>query len=150
MQVTENAVVVREFGTPWSETYAPAGESVFSTMVILQQDDENADKLAWRAVKRVQHMDAESTKLTRVTLACNAATDKASWKGRFRIAHKLARAMARSSGHLVVQLDDKVGITAARRWAVRLVGASSGAVHVSVMIGGRLLDLTTPALLAVT
>ena len=150
MQVAENAMVVREFGTPWSEAYAPSGESVFSTMVIVQQDDENADKLAWRAMKRVKHLDAESTQLTRVTLACNAGTDKASWKGRLRIARKLALAMARSSGHLVIQLDDKVGPSAARRWAIRLMGASGGAVHLSVMIGGRLLDLTAPAILAVT
>ena len=148
MQVTENAVVVREFGTAWSETYAPSGDSVFSTMVIVQQDDENTDKLAWRAMKRVKHLETE--RLTRVTLACNGANDKATWKGRFRIAHKLALAMARTSGHLVIQLDEKVGLAAARRWALRLIGASGGALHLSVMIGNRLIDLTAPAILAVT
>jgi len=148
MQVAENSVVVREFGTVWSETYVPLGESVFSTMVIMQQDDENADKLAWRAMKRVKHLEKEH--LTRVTLACNAVNDKATWKGRFRIASKLATAMARTSGHLVVQLDEKVGLAAARKWGLRLLGASGGALHLSVMIGNRLLDLTAPAMLAVT
>jgi hypothetical protein len=146
-QITENAMVVREFGTAWSESFAPSGDSVFSTMVILQQDDENADKLAWRAMRRVKHLG--QTRLTRVTLACNGSNDKRTWKGRYRIATKLAVALARSSGHLVIQLDDKVGIAAARRWAARLMGASGSAVHLSVTLGGRLLDLT-PALLAVT
>lgn len=107
--IVQNHIVVREHGTPWSETIAEQSHGSDRTVVFLQQHDESTPELAARVVHGVQKIQRGKEWLRSAVIACNAQCDPQTIHTRYRLARRVLERMHHPGPARLVLFVDKGG-----------------------------------------
>ena len=102
-------LIVLELDASWPDWIAELGRSAAQSIVEQQADDETADELSQRIVRRVHELAQQRMHMDIGLLLTNGRTDEASVDARYRMARAVLRSMSDAgAGELLIAAEAHV------------------------------------------